>query len=1358
MLAFLAAASVGQEAAWRRLGRLHEAHTHQSLAWSVGDVLETAAAGGAVVGAPELLRNASLCPPDSGAAGAGGGGAAACDLRYMWDRAQLGTALLPGAVHGATTTVVTGAVLRSRVPLGGRGRDGSRGAVAEALSGDRGFVFSAWWRGPTLRRGLIGLAMIGPPEWFHFGHGGTTSPVMYLQPGTAVSLRTALYGASTSRLVDRARPNDWAPFVSWAGIPPQRAGEDWYLDTWHHVVIAAGPRNRASGGMLLYIDGAADTLCALGQPGYSSYVVAPLADPGAEPGLPANASVACDWTRGEFCSIKEHACYPARDVSRLPFNDTQVVLSLGTDAWFDQAGVVALDSGGELASSSLRFTGAPFTAAARAALPESSPAAAAHGMPPVAGGRVVCAPGPMGPSTGGRTVCEARCDDPSRVVALSADVLCGPGAGALRESLDGAWDVCNATGGGRVVAGAVESATGVWRPAGGGGALWLVPAVTWPSPVGWSGAVGAVSRWWWGARSGSASSSWSDAGNAAWAESAPWPAVLRDARETSAGVDVGPAGGPPGDAASPLRCVAPPPLAAERWLRPVPQLVQVCLGGLAADPGARDAGATLDDLRTIDGLASRVRSEVSQLLGLAGTPDDDRVRVARGGAMLAREALTARAAVLGSEGGAAAAAVSERDLCAHGARAAVAAAGYGPLAGCVCLHVAIDTASDPGSLAAGRAPRGPAPRSAAVLAAVLVSALAASPAASTPLTALTSASPAGVVALPGRRCGSEWARAAGAAATGLGPGALRLLRTLAGGFAGSREVTLLPCADEATLAAAVAAAVAAWYAAVHGSVRAELPPGARAGGATELLPPTSAAVSSAEPLMALPPGATAAVFGRARGQFRALPREAPRPGTTGSAAGVPAGVTSSEDARASGSGFAAGPAGSAGGAAGGGRLLGGRLLGGRLRRLDAGSEEEEDEEEEEDGGGPGTGPGRADVGGSGTAGRPAVPAVGSDAASDAPHAWTDQSSSWRADARAEPAVAAVAAARAGDDDGGERAGNRNGERAGDYGGERAGDHDEERAGGGDDDERAGDACCLCCSFRCPRHACRDAVAFVPSAAAAATQAAVVSVLGVSAGRPAVLALAAVALGPLLCRVALLVACRLGRRRPCCPRAGSQRQPAEGARPGGRCGGPGAAFLRALVSHGAAGGPPPGGWRWASARVESRRALALALLLAAGDLRAPRLLFSGLCTRPGAAQVVPRAGRAAARRGLAAAEAAVSVPWAAAFAAGCVAALPSLEPQACEALSEASAREMAEWMARSAVSANVLVAPSCSLVGEGFWWVGLPCIVGTAVGLGWAAAGVVGAIGCGRAAAAGGADRRRKSEATPRPSARSAAAP
>jgi len=298
----------------------------------------------------------------------------------------------------------------------------------------------------------------------------------------------------------------------------------------------------------------------------------------------------------------------------------------------------------------------------------------------------------------------------------------------------------------------------------------------------------------------------------------------------------------------------------------------------------------------------------------------------------------------------------------------------------------------------------------------------------------------------------------------------------------------------------------------------------------------------------------------------------------------------------------------------------------------------------------------------------------------------------------------------------------------------------------------------------------DAWVSVPSLAAAVTQAAVVALLGVSSTRPAVLALAVLALGPLLSRVAVLLSCR-SERGYCCHACLGRAAPADasvsdvppsdeeaaaaaaaGVRPWCSLGvlwartRPGSRLLRALILPSAPDVSTAERWRAAAARLASWGAVSIALLMAAADLRAPRLLFSGLCLRQDV-QAVPRERRTAVRAGLAAAEALVAVPWSAAFAVVSVVALLSLEGAACEALSERSARDMAAWMVSAASQATVGIAPSCAFVGEGLWWVGIPCVVGAVVSGLWALTSTLGAVGqrglqraCARAASPSSARR------------------
>jgi len=673
--------------------------------------------------------------------------------------------------------------------------------------------------------------------------GVLSSPYMGLSVGQAAAGVYIRAGATFN--VSAADPRQELGVLV-AGEEPGPVVQETYLRAWHHIVLLALPWDQHLGSMKVWFDGRGGTpWCrSLSTNGLG---VSDLA------AAPESAWVPPAVSRG--CDMSKPVDFPPKTATRLRRNASETVLSLSSQTWFRDPGEPALDSGGSTATLSMRTTDAPFTVASRLVAGEASPAAALLAMPPVAGAAWSCSLAPADiRAFAGRSVCTARCVDPTLVVAADLTALCAaPGPwSAVRRDVDGADGLCDPAAAGPLSGAGDVPDSGVWTDQS-GRRLLAVPAVSWPSPIGWSGLVGAAGR--------ANETPWDDASMEAWGRDINWSTIFGPGGVPAAAADAGAAapawealrtpagrrraasptpatpGTGDGSPAPLLGCAPPGPVVTQRWRVPQSVVVRVCLGGFALREDFREPALVLRNSVRLSSLSTVIRRQVATVLGVPEL-EQRRIIVPRAGIVSAETAAAiGRAAGLPDTGNAA----QIDAMCSSPARSALLRAfGSNATAGCLCAHVVFLATASPASVSRSARSDAPASLSASALAASFASAVALAPTLTLPLTTLTGVSPGGTAVMPLYSCSSEESSGYGlnAGGAGLPPEVLAALEGIStevgagiGISAGSRAPSLIPCAWMVTagvaraagppLAALVAyACLALWYVLANGSVAA----------------------------------------------------------------------------------------------------------------------------------------------------------------------------------------------------------------------------------------------------------------------------------------------------------------------------------------------------------------------------------------------------------------------------------------------------------------------------------------------------------------------------------------------------------
>ncbi|KAA0177921.1 hypothetical protein FNF27_00469 [Cafeteria roenbergensis] len=1115
---------------------------------------------------------------------------------------------------------------------------------------------SLWWRGPKLRVAPFGIVAIGQPSDFFAAAGVAAAPVFFTRVGQDTNMAYMTVGALANRsrqLGPHAAGKAFSQFQLAGRL--QQDPSQWYLDKWHHMVVAANRRDLDRGSMKGWMDGQSASFWC---PPFGNGHFAPgfLADPETEPWLPPNRSLGCNWSHAVGCN----GLPVCQSGARFPMNASDVVLSVGSSKWFNQPGTIGHDSGGQLASLSLTSSSTPFTVANRMALADAEPAFAVAAMPTIGGGTVECEAGTPLSMLAGRVVCFASCPSAAQVPALRLDVLCSdadPLSPWLREPRA---VLC----GSRSTSG--DGSGGVWD-SGATGLVWSGQASSWSSPLGWSGVLGAASR--------AAQPGWDASGMAAWGRGAPWHPGDRRVSEKR----------PQHAAESALQCVAPPPLLQWWAASGRSMVVQVCLGGLAADARYRLADDLLQSVDELSAMLLQARQEAALLMGLRPNATA-RLWLERAGATSSEQALALRRAALGPGS----APGTAEALCEHPARSAVQGLlGKGAVQDCVCLHLGIR----PGLPAGGGAVR----ESAGYLGASFASSPRDAPTESTPLSLFASASRASVALLPVQACGGADSREQGEAQAGVDDSTGLLMRAiteglgaatawggraaLAGSFPSLAQCgtslpgQLLPLVVPLVAGAVILGVAGCVYCRQRGSL-ADGPLEAAAlstmladGHRLLLASGNAPSVGSVSRASVLERRAWESAQASARPSRGSGPRPSAELFASGSLrqdVGLPGRVATGDAQLVSGLPRPGGSSGAQRAQSAGDGVVGSFVKAG-VRRLggDEGrSESTDDGDEWEAGLG-------LDVAVRGLAGEAEEARCGAE---------EDAEAAARGRRDASPVVAPrFSTARA-----------------------------------------APEASRRQCRRCCPHASFRDAVSGVGSAVLVAMQLGVVGAVGLAPGRPVVDALLLLSVAPLVCRVLAVV----------CFRHASVSSRLQCGHPSGQGALSEWNLAGALV--GAVGGgaaldvaesPSEHGERLGIAKRASQlRALwpstMMSVLMAlAVDLRAVRLMLSGLYAPLGHWLVLPGRHRAA-RRGLAQLELAASGVWLVAWAACSGLLLWTLNDAACDALSTPSALELA-----SSGCAAAGVRCMCSLHGEGLLWVGVPALCGVAV----AAAGLLGRV-------------------------------
>jgi len=771
-------------------------HDASSVSWSTSRILDDAAASASLPGVlSDCVQNARFC---GNATGVRGGG---CDLDYVWPLSTLHGAVGLGAVFGSVAVAHTGKVATSRGDLGVLDAAGRRPLAEVLTSGVReGFVYSVWHRGAASRASPYDVIAVGPRDVVDRQPGGIQGLAPFVRIGDSADGSPMQAGftvnASPGFEID-PHSSEWLPYGMFLPrlIASGPKGSLAALNgNWQHVVVAAQPRSSLNASIVAWFNGKSGSFDCGDLDGTIISSNAPI---GTEPGLPANASVFCQMT-----DVKALIHFKRTPTHLVPVNRSflSAEFNIGSDTYFNRPGVpTENDVGGHTAVVTLHVSSVPITLASRVATAESVPAMALAAMPAVSNGTVACAVGPVTPATAGRVQCAVVCGRDA-VPLVDASALC-----RSRERR-----------------GLVEVAP--WLCDGGQdseGFRGGMPAlgVSWPSPVGWTGALGALGR-------EGVSDELTPSSLARWTSSAPWDRILSPARRAlparqSWGVVAG-AG---------MRCGDLPAATASRRRLGQSMVVQVCLGGLAVDPAFRDVSAALS-MAAAERLALRLRTAAAQVLGL---PQAEWWRVSLAGRGLSLSGDARELARLIGPSGAAPGPAAGPGWCANPARASVDAV-FGSSAGnasdCICAHIGLSTRQR-GWLAGDSVDRATA--SPAYLADALSLALRHSPAQSTALTLLSAVSPASVSAFPVFRCLTSGAREQAMAWAGGGAGARAvasavLSALLSTGDGDSEPLrSLVPC--HTSSAAAAWSAAAPWvavagvalvlvgmYARAHGSV------------------------------------------------------------------------------------------------------------------------------------------------------------------------------------------------------------------------------------------------------------------------------------------------------------------------------------------------------------------------------------------------------------------------------------------------------------------------------------------------------------------------------------------------------------
>ena len=610
-LAAASAASPGPDAL-RRWWAAHNA----SVAWSMDSIMGAAAAG-TVLGAPDSIGNASLC----GAVGPGSP-EGSCFLRYHWGRDQLYSATDVGGAYGSVAPTITGRHLSSAIPIG-RVSGVHAAPLAHAL-GDGGYVLDMWVRGPALRTAGYALFFISTDPVLNRN---PLSPVLFVNAGqsgsdphTKIDFSGVLLTGTTLRV---GGPNhQTGPASTRTASPQQSGGTPDFLGSWHHIVVVAGRRHSHNMSSVAWFNGAVLNISCLGTPGIL------VGSVGSEPGLPSWASTACDPSR--ISSKFTYTIGPA------PYNQSQMQVRVGADAWFNSPGTMATDAGGVLHSMSLTMSDRPMTLAARLSLSHSSPYAALVDMPVRASEAsvgVTCRQGPMAPPMSGRVVCRARCADPGLVVSVSVGSMCRAG-GWLRRVTDatGTRGLCDGTD----ESGTLMRLSTTGRSGPAGGRTVSVLSSSWSGPGGMSGVVGELGR--------VSRSSGADGGAepvSSWVGRMAWGSVTGHLRDASVASSIGwmprrPGAGGMADRGPMLTCERPSEELSLMHSTGQPAVLLLCLGGLVARPTLRSMSSVLSSSYG-EVLAETLRIEVIQALGL-GAGADSRVQLFRSGLLDAEDA------------------------------------------------------------------------------------------------------------------------------------------------------------------------------------------------------------------------------------------------------------------------------------------------------------------------------------------------------------------------------------------------------------------------------------------------------------------------------------------------------------------------------------------------------------------------------------------------------------------------------------------------------------------------------------------------------------------------------------------------
>lgn len=724
------------------------AASNATVAWSLGDLYSGAAdvsnnaahpttTGGEPLDAlAEATDNEALCGrADNRSAGN------ACAMSYQWPREQLRRASTIGALYGTSLPIHTGAMLQSRSPLGlvcsrdaegdGPGCGAGVTDLGHQLNGASGFVLSVWWRGPAQRTGSFGLLGItSPMRMFHPIAGGPgnvrTCPLGFFEVGLNEG-QGVFFGA-------QGNGTYYIGHYALIGLQQAQSMQQSYLGSWHNLLLVVNPRSRLNGAMVAMANGASGPLLcseAIGIPQqWREERLAPQEMP-----LPDMVSQGCTFQLAPprtFIASRDHFSYDLATVF------------LGTDAFFDFPGTPTDDSGGATASMAFHFTDAPVALANRMALSHSSPDVALMDMATVAGGRIVCSSSALAPPFAGRVMCRAQCAATAEVPLMRLSRVCGqaePAGGGLWSVVDRSRWLCNGSAS-EASAGAGASPSlldRVSRVAMGGvpGAGWLLPVpVTYPSPAGWSGVLGAVGPLGVAASAGPSNTTMSShAGLEEWARAVPWSRVRQPPTYNSSAASAPTTSTPTSGVA--VECGRPGSRLELGHRTGQSMVVQMCLGGLSVDPRFNDTARLLVSPPQLQQLLLTIQSELQQLLGL-GEEETWRVIVDKAGAMLPGDAAR-MLAYAGVEGGSAA------EMCANPARSrfeATVGAGF-VSSDCLCVHaVVLD--------GAGRASR--VSESAWYLASTLASGLRYAPSLSTQLLHVSSVSSGSVHLLPVHEC------------------------------------------------------------------------------------------------------------------------------------------------------------------------------------------------------------------------------------------------------------------------------------------------------------------------------------------------------------------------------------------------------------------------------------------------------------------------------------------------------------------------------------------------------------------------------------------------------------------------------